>query len=82
MTVKVHFSSDLRRLTGGLTSVEASGATVEDLIVGLDGRFPGLGDRLRTGMAVVLNGELIAHPGYEPLDDGAEIYFMHQPSGG
>ncbi len=84
MTVRVHFSSDLRRLTGGLTEVEVAdpGATVKALVANLDGRFPGLGERLSAGTAVMLDGEVIAHPDYEPVADGSEVYFIHQPSGG
>ena len=84
MTVKVHFSSDLRGLTSGLTEVEVDdhGATVRELVASLDRRFPGLGERLGAGTAVMLGGEVIAHPDYEPVADGAEIYFIHQPSGG
>lgn len=84
MTVRVHFSSDLRQLTGGLTEVEVDdpGSTVRELVASLDRRFPGLGERLGAGTAVMLDGEVIAHPDYESIADGSEVYFIHQPSGG
>ena len=82
MAATVHFGSDLRRYTGGRAEVEASGANVKALIADLVQRFPDLGPRLQAGTAVVVNGVLIAHPDYEPVPDGAEIYFVPQPSGG
>lgn len=81
-TATVRFGSDLRRHTGGLAEVEAEGANVTELITNLTSKFPELEPRLRAGTAVVINGVLIAHPDYEPVPDGAEVYFVPQPSGG
>lgn len=82
MAVSVHLSSNLRGPTGGLAQVEAKGATVGALIDDLDRRYPGLGDALRAGVSVVIDGLLIAHPEYEPLADGAQVYFVPQTAGG
>ena len=82
MTATVRFGSDLRRHVDGRSEVEADGANVAAIVADLSERFPGLGDRLAAGTAVVINGVMIAHPDYEPVPDGAEIYFLPQPSGG
>ena len=82
MPVKVHLSSNLRGPTGGVAEIEAEGATVGALIDDLDRRYPGLGDVLRSGTSVVINDLLIAHPDYEPVADGAQIYFVPQTAGG
>ena len=82
MSARVHLSSNLRGSTGGLADVEAEGATVGALIEDLDRRYPGLGDALRVGTSVVIDGLLIAHPEYEPVADGAQIYFVPQTAGG
>ena len=82
MAVRVHLSSNLRGPTGGLAEVEAEGTTVGALIDDLDKRYPGLGDLLRAGTSVVIDGLLIAHPEYEPVADGARIYFVPQTAGG
>ncbi len=82
MPVRVHLSSNLRGPTGGVAEVEAEGATVGALIDDLDRRYPGLGDALRSGVSVVINDLLIAHPDYEPVADGAQIYFVPQTAGG
>ena len=76
MSVKVHLSSNLRGPTGGLADMEASGTTVGALIDDLDSRFPGLGGLLRVGTSAVVDGVLIAHPEYEKVSDGAEVYFI------
>ena len=82
MAAKVHLSSNLRGLTGGVAELEAEGATVGALIDNLDRQFAGLGEQLRAGVSVVIAGLLIAHPEYEPVPDGAEVYFIPQTSGG
>ncbi len=82
MAVRVHLSSNLRGPAGGLAEIEAQGATVGALIEDLDRRHPGLGDALRSGVSVVIDGLLIAHPEYEPLADGALVYFVPQTAGG
>ncbi len=82
MAVRVHLSSNLRGPTAGLAEVDAEGSTVGALIDDLDKRYPGLGDALRVGTSVVVDGLLIAYPEYEPLADGAVVYFVPQTSGG
>lgn len=82
MAAKVHLSSNLRAVTGGVAELEATGGTVGALIEDLDSRYPGLGDQLRSGVSVVIEGLLVAYPEYEPVPDGAEIYFIPQTSGG
>ena len=82
VTATVYFSSLYRRFTDGVAEVEADGATVAAVIANLDSQFPGIGAHLSEGTAVVINGVLIAHAEYEPVPDGAELHFVHQPSGG
>ena len=82
MAVRVHLSSNLRGPTGGLAEVDAEGSTVGALIDDLDKRYPGLGDTLRAGVSVVIDGLLVAYPEYEPVADGAQIYFVPQTAGG
>lgn len=82
VAARVHLSSNLRGLTGGVAELDAAGATVGALIDDLDSRYPGLGDQLRSGVSVVIAGLLVAYPEYEPVPDGAEVYFIPQTSGG
>lgn len=46
MSVSVRIPTPLRSITQGRAEVDAEGATVADLIVHLDGQFPGLRERL------------------------------------
>ena len=82
MAARIHLSSNLRGPAGGLAELEATGATVGALIDDLDRRYPGLGDALRAGVSVVIDGLLVAHPEYEPVPEGAEVYFVPQTAGG
>jgi sulfur-carrier protein len=63
VTVSVRIPTQLRSLTGGVSEVTATGATVGDLILDLDRRYPGISDRLLEGgevrrfVNVYVNGE-------------------------
>ncbi|MCY4067849.1 MAG: MoaD/ThiS family protein [Acidimicrobiaceae bacterium] len=82
MAVRVHLSSNLRGPTGGVAEIEGSGANVGALIGDLERQYPGLGDALRSGVSVVIDGLLIAHPQYYRLADGAQVFFVPQSAGG
>jgi molybdopterin converting factor small subunit len=44
--VKVRLGSPLRSYTGGVTTVDADGDTLDELLVDLDRRYPGLRFRI------------------------------------
>jgi molybdopterin synthase sulfur carrier subunit len=80
--VNVHFGQGLRELTGGEARLELEASTVRELIRVLDGRFPGIGERLENGTSVAINGDIVADAIYEPLPAGAEVHFLPTLSGG
>ena len=80
--VRVFLASTLRRFTGGTEEVEIEAATVRSLIAELDRRFPGLGQHLRSGSAIAIDGEIMADALYEPLPEGAEVHFLPPMGGG
>ncbi|MCP3934377.1 MAG: MoaD/ThiS family protein [Actinomycetia bacterium] len=82
VAVSVHFSAELRMLTGGIASLELDAATVRSLVRQLDERYPGIGERLTTGTAVAIDGDIVADALFEDLPDGAEIHFLPALSGG
>lgn len=82
MGVKVHLSSNLCGVTGGVKEMEAEGSTGGELINALDEMYPGLGALLRTSTAMVINGLLIAYPEYERIPAGADVHFIPHVSGG
>ena len=79
---RVFLASALRRFTGGVEEVEIEAATVRSLIKELDRRFPGLGEHLSSGLAVAIDGEILADAIYEPVPEGAEVHFLPPIGGG
>ena len=78
----VVLASTLRRFTGGVEEVEIEAATVRSLIAELDRRFPGLGQHLRSGLAIAIDGEILADALYEPVPEDAEVHFLPAIGGG
>jgi len=90
MAVQVSIPTILRTYTGGEKRVEASGATLADLISDLDANHPGLGDRLldngelRRFVNVYLNDEDVRFTGglATPLADGDAVTVLPAVAGG
>jgi molybdopterin converting factor small subunit len=84
----VGIPSLLRDLTGGEKSVPAEGETVRQVIENLEKRYPGLqerlcdGDRLRPGIAVIVDGNTSALKLRQRLRESSEIHFVISISGG
>ncbi len=79
---RVFLASTLRRFTGGVEEVETEATTVRSLIADLDRRFPGLGEHLRSGLAIAIDGEIMADALYETVPEEAEIHFLPPMGGG
>ena len=71
-----------KRFAGGLTEHEIAGATVRQLIRGLEARYPGLGERLETGVAVAIDGEIHQNAFLEPVRADSEVCFIPAIEGG
>jgi molybdopterin/thiamine biosynthesis adenylyltransferase/molybdopterin converting factor small subunit len=91
MPVSVYIPTPFRRLTGNRTAVEASGATVAEVIADLDTRFPGLRAQITDGAGevpahiniYVNNREISALQGtHTPLRDGDELALIPAIAGG
>lgn len=78
----------LRKLTGDVARLDTPGATLRELIANLDARYPGFqarlveGDRLRPGMAAVIDGEATVNGLRTKLRDDSEVHFLPAISGG
>jgi molybdopterin converting factor small subunit len=78
----------LRSLTGGEKSVQVEGGTVRQLIENLEKRYPGLqarlcdGDRLRPGIAVIVDGNTSSLKLRQRVQESSEIHFVISISGG
>ena len=90
MAVQVSIPTILRTYTGGEKRVEASGATLADLISDLEANHPGLGGRLlengelRRFVNVYLNDEDVRFTGglSTPLADGDAVTVLPAVAGG
>ena len=90
MAVSVSIPTILRTYTDGAKRVEASGATLSELITDLDARHPGLGDRLldqgelRRFVNVYKNDEDVRFiAGLDtPLADGDAVTVLPAVAGG
>jgi molybdopterin converting factor small subunit len=86
--VKVWIPTPLLSYTAQRKEVEATGATLADLLADLDHRFPGIRFRMvdeqghvRPHMKVFVNRVAVRHLD-EPLTDGDEIHILQALSGG
>lgn len=85
---EVHIPAMLREWTGGQSTVEASGATVRQVIDDLDRRWPGIGDRLTEGgrlrpnLAVAVDGEVSPLGLREEVTPSSEVHFVAAIKGG
>lgn len=91
MAVKVRIPAPLRRLTKDQAVVEVEGATIEQIIVGLEKGFPGLKERLcdetgqiRRFINVFVNGEDIRFKdgAKTAVAPGAEVSIIPAIAGG
>jgi len=87
---KVWIPSLLRGLTGGLSEVQADGATVRQVIEDLERRYPGIAarlieagqDRLKPNLTLVVDGVNSKQGLRHPVSETSEIHFVPAMSGG
>lgn len=91
MPIQVRIPTPLRKFTGGAESVAASGATVAAVVQDLDGRHPGLKERIcddagkvRRFVNLYVNGEDIRFLSSleTPVKEGDEISIVPAIAGG
>lgn len=80
---KVVLTSDMaRQYTSGQTEVDVEGADVRAIVRALEARFPGLGERVQTEMAIAIDGELFQDPFLEPVEPNSELFVLPKIGGG
>lgn len=78
----------MRRLTGGLAEVQASGATVREVIDDLEMHYPGIKarligeDRLKPNIALVVDGVTSKQGLKHVVNEASEVHFVPAISGG
>ena len=78
----VFFPRALQPFTGGAERAEIEASDVRELFRALEARFPDLKDRLRSGLAVTIDGEIVPDPLLERIGPESEIHFLPPVSGG
>ena len=71
-----------RQYTDGQTEIEVRSDNIRAVIRELDARFPGVGQVLRTDMAVAIDGEIYQHVLLEPVGPDSEVAFIPAIEGG
>ena len=84
----VFIPAQLRDLTGAAAEVEIAGATVREIVLGLDQRFPGIAERLTSGgelspaLQVSIDGTLSRRGLDAKVPAGSEVHFLPVFGGG
>jgi len=84
----VWIPSLMRDLTDGATTVTVGGATVAQVVDGLEERFPGIKDRLcdgsalRPGIAAVVDGVVARLGLLQTVRADSEVHFLPAIAGG
>ncbi len=84
----VHLPTALRPLAGGRDRVEAAGATLRQVFDALDANWPGIKEqiiedgRIRSQLAVAVNGSVVEGGLVVPIDEDAEIFLIPAIGGG
>ena len=77
----VHLPSGLTQYTGGIETVDIDAARVPELIAALRARFPQIAEQLGE-MAVAIDGEIYADPGYQALRADSDVHLVPRIAGG
>ena len=80
--IKVILGTNLKNITNGLDELEVEATSVKSLIAEMDRRYPGIADALQSGFALAIDGEVIANPSYEKLEEVSEVRFLSPMRGG
>jgi molybdopterin converting factor small subunit len=79
----VFFPSLVRQQTGGLAKIEVPGATVGELMIAIEARFPGISQHLlRPNLAISVDDEVTPLGVLEPVRPDSEVHFIAAISGG
>ena len=79
--VHVVFPNHLLAVTGGEREVDVPASNVRELLEALEERFPGSRQALGKS-AVAIDGQIYQDAFLEPLEPGAEVFFMQRIEGG
>lgn len=77
MTVRVVLSPGTSLShTAGQKEFDVEARNLRAVIKAMDARFPGLGEYLESETTVAIDGQIHETAYFQPLRDGAEVYFL------
>lgn len=77
MTVRVVLSTgDSMNLTGGEKAFDIEARNLRGVIAEMESRYPGIGEYLEEETTVAIDGEIHETAYFQPLREGAEVYFL------
>lgn len=85
---KVYIPTQWRDLTGDVAQLQVDGATLREIVVLLDRRFPGFaerlcdGDSIAAGLAVSIDGAIVSRGLRSPVQAESEIHILPAIGGG
>ena len=71
-----------REFASGVVEHDVAAGDLRQLLRELDATFPGISERLKTGLAVAINGEILQDWFLEDIPTGAEVRFLPAIEGG
>ena len=77
----VHLPNSLSQLANGAEAIAIDAPRVHELLAALSSRFPAMAEPLAE-MAVAIDGEIYAQPGYQPLQAASEVHLLPRIAGG
>jgi molybdopterin converting factor small subunit len=81
--VRVAFTSGFSaRYTGGVREFEVEASNLRGVIRAMDRLYPGLGETLEEETTVAIDGELYEIDYLQPVQAGAEVFFIPKLEGG
>ncbi len=70
------------RYTKGVREFEVEASNMRGVLKAMDALFPGLGETLEEETTVAINGELHETGYFQPVPEGAEVFFIPKIEGG
>lgn len=80
--VKVMLWGSLKTTAGGQSEIEVEASNVHQMLKKLAEIYPGLTPVLDRGVSVSIDGVMHREGGFEPLDEGSEVYIFPRLEGG
>jgi sulfur-carrier protein len=83
VTARVVFTSGFaRRYPGGVREFDIEAKNLRGVLKAMDEMFPGLGHTLEEETNVAIDGALHETGYFQPVRDGAEVFFIPRIEGG